>query len=143
MIAPTAEWIRGLPKAEIHVHLEGCLSPEVVATATKWGGERIEPSALPQYADLRALLEFLDWSCSLIDTAELVEHVACDAAARIDASGTRCIDMIYNPTHRPVWEQRLDDFAARRRTPTLRPCRRARTEQIPMITVMKVLPSME
>ena len=48
MIAPTAEWIRGLPKAEIHVHLEGCLSPEVVATATKWGRERTEPSRAPR-----------------------------------------------------------------------------------------------
>ena len=43
-----------------------------------------------------------------------------DAAARMGASGTRSIDLIFNPMHWPAWEQRLDDFATRRHTPTPR-----------------------
>ncbi|MFN7146995.1 MAG: adenosine deaminase, partial [Myxococcota bacterium] len=49
MATPSRAWIRGLPKAELHVHLEGTLEPEMMLALARRNGV-----ALP-WADAEAI----------------------------------------------------------------------------------------
>jgi len=104
---PSVAWVRGLPKAEVHVHLEGSLPPDLVAAAAAALGR-----ALPDrdFADLGGFLAYLDVSCAVITTADQVASAAHAVAARASAAGVRYVDLIWNPTHWPAWRDRLPAF---------------------------------
>jgi adenosine deaminase len=112
--AITAASIRALPKAEVHVHLEGCFEPTDVQRLANEAGE-----ALPRPVerlfdmtglDLAAFLEFLDWSCGLVRTRDQLAGAAYAFAARETVAGVAYADVIVNPTHWSAWRDRLDDF---------------------------------
>jgi adenosine deaminase len=111
----TRSWIVGLPKAEVHLHLEGCVPPELVRSAAVRHG-RPRAGLLEADADgparritnLPQLLSYLDWSCSLIDQADELAAIAYGIALRAVSSGVGHIDVIVNPTHWPHWQGRLD-----------------------------------
>lgn len=107
-------WIESLPKAEVHVHLEGCFEiPDLVSLAEAAGEPLPRP---PEHLldlsglGLSAFLEFLDWSCGLVRTREQVAQAARNFARREHATGVRYADLIVNPTHWPHWRTRLDEF---------------------------------
>lgn len=106
--AVTHEWVRSLPKAEVHVHLEGGFSPAHLETLAAAAGE----STPDPFVDLAELLEFLDWSCGLAGEAEDLRRLARDFAARKHATGVRHMDIVANPTHWGRWQGRLDEFIA-------------------------------
>ncbi len=91
--------MRGLPKAEVHVHLEGSLPPALVAGA----GD-------PAFQDLAGFLAYLDAACRLVTTAEQVAAAGYAVAARAAAAGARYVDLIWNPTHWPAWHDRVGAF---------------------------------
>lgn len=113
--APTAPdwdeaWVRALPKAEVHCHLEGCIERDLVARAaarrrvglpwqTAGGDWRIR--------NLADLLAYLDFSCALLDTADELAEVAFAASRHATASGVRHLDLIVNPNHWRAWHGRL------------------------------------
>src|SRR5580658_9453996 len=113
-------WIVGLPKAEVHLHLEGCVDPGLVKAAAKRHG--VEPFAQSEFpgdddglpagsiTSLAQLLSYLDWSCALIDRAEDLAAIAYATARRATESGAGHIDVIVNPTHWPPWRGRLDSM---------------------------------
>lgn len=101
--AVTEAWVRALPKAEVHVHLEGGIEPAHLAQLAHAAGE---PMRAP-FADLPELLDFLDWSCSLVRTERDARRLAYDFAARKHASGVRHLDIVVNPTHWKPWHGRL------------------------------------
>lgn len=131
--------IRALPKAEIHVHIEGTFSlPDILSLARENGASLPGPAATlfditthesfsaPEVttgggagagaAGLTGFLRFLDWQCGLVRTADQAARVAYAFAARESASGIRYSDVIVNPTHWNAWRGRelalLDGLAA-------------------------------
>ena len=93
------EWARGLPKAEVHVHLEGSLPPSLVAAA----GD-------PAFRDLGEFLAYLDAACRLVTTADQVASAGYAVASRAQDAGVRYVDLIWNPTHWPAWRDRTGAF---------------------------------
>jgi adenosine deaminase len=118
-------FVRGLPKAEVHVHLEGCFDLADLLELTKAAGVELGlPAAqLFDVKDISHRLEgvsnfltFLDWEGGLVRTPEQAARAAYRFAARESASGVRYADVIINPTHWAPWHGRLgqlvDAFAA-------------------------------
>ncbi|MBB2967112.1 adenosine deaminase [Leifsonia aquatica] len=111
-------WIRALPKAEVHVHLEGNFTLVDLLDLAKQAGEPLPGPAATLFdvtthhdsdgaGDLGAFLRFLDWECGLIRTPEQAARHAYTFAARQTASGIRYTDAIINPTHWSAWEGRV------------------------------------
>ncbi|MFJ6652618.1 adenosine deaminase [Microbacterium sp. NPDC091313] len=121
--------IRALPKAEVHVHLEGTFSlADILHLARENGATLPGPAATlfditthdafaaPEIttgggagagaAGLSGFLRFLDWQCGLVRTTAQVARVAYAFAARQSASGIRYSDVIVNPTHWNAWHGR-------------------------------------
>jgi adenosine deaminase len=110
----TPDFFRALPKAEVHVHLEGCFEPSDVEQLASAAGE-----ALPRPVDklfdmtgldLTAFLEILDWTCGLVRTTEQLARAAYAFAQREERAGVGYADLIVNPTHWSAWRDRLPAF---------------------------------
>lgn len=106
------ERLRALPKAEVHLHLEGCFEPGVLE---QWA--RQEGIAMPrprenllQFTGLTDFLAFLDWACGLASTRERLAELSYGLSQRLAASGTGYADVIFNPTHWHAWHGRLGDM---------------------------------
>ena len=106
--------LRALPKAAIHVHLEGCFSREQIVGLAQAAGEPLpRPSEeLFAFKNLAEFLGFLDWSCGLVRTEAQVEAMAYSFCARLAENGAGYADAIINPTHWPTWRHRLPEMIA-------------------------------
>lgn len=122
--------IRLLPKAEVHVHLEGTFALVDLLRLAKENGVALPGSAATIFdvsthdafvrpevttggtahgvggAGLSGFLRFLDWQCGLVRTPEQAARIAYAFAARQTASGIRYSDVIVNPTHWNAWHGR-------------------------------------
>jgi adenosine deaminase len=112
--ALTTDFVASLPKAEVHVHLEGCFEPADVERLAREAGEPL-PRPVDRLfdltgLDLSAFLEVLDWSCGLVRTPEQLARAGYAFAAREAKAGVRYADLIFNPTHWSAWRGRLDGF---------------------------------
>lgn len=99
-----------LPKAEIHIHLEGCFEVGEIARLAKENGEplpRPKERLLEWEGGLSGFLEFLDWICGLVRTRDQLAASAHAFARRMQQSGVRYADVIVNPTHWRHWRHRL------------------------------------
>jgi adenosine deaminase len=107
-------YITALPKAEVHVHLEGCFEPSDLELLARESGETLPRPANQLFdvagLDLTAFLEVLDWSCGLVRTPEQLARAAYRVAAREAAAGAGYADVIVNPTHWSAWRGRLEAF---------------------------------
>ena len=94
-----------MPKAELHVHLEGTLGRDRIVELAAAAGEPLPrpPDELFAFGDLDGFLSFLDWTCRLVHDRDQAERVAYDFAARAHADGTRYAEVIVNPTHWRTW----------------------------------------
>jgi adenosine deaminase len=104
--------VRALPKAEVHVHLEGCFAAEeLVDLAAAASVSLPRPvDELFSFAGLDDFLDFLDWACGLVRTADQVARAAYRFCERETASGVRYADVIVNPTHWGPWRDRIGDL---------------------------------
>jgi adenosine deaminase len=104
-----------LPKAEVHVHLEGCFEIDDIVRLAEENGE-----ALPRPRDrllhveggLSEFLQLLDWICGLVRTREQLARAAYDFSRRMRDSGAHYADVIVNPTHWGHWRERIPDLIA-------------------------------
>lgn len=98
--------VRGMPKVELHVHLEGSLERERIAAIAAELGEPLPRPVehLFEFDSLSSFLDFLDWTCSIVRTAESAAQVAYDFAARASRDGTLYAEVIINPTHWQQWD---------------------------------------
>lgn len=111
-IATPIERLRTLPKAEVHVHLEGCFEPELLARWAQQAGVAM-PRPREQLLDFEGLadfLQFLDWACGLASTRERLAELAYGLCQRLAASGAGYADAIVNPTHWQAWQGRLAEM---------------------------------
>ncbi len=104
--------LRALPKAEVHIHLEGCFEPALLEQwARQQGVAMPRPrERLLQFEGLADFLHFLDWACGLAATRERLAELAYDASRRLAASGAGYADIIFNPTHWKAWQGRLPEM---------------------------------
>jgi adenosine deaminase len=110
-LVPTTEAnrLKSLPKAEVHLHLEGCFEAAVIG---QWA--KLEGVALPRpqedlfkFSGLADFLGFLDLACGLASTKERLVELSYGLSQRLVANGTGYADVIFNPTHWHAWHGRL------------------------------------
>jgi adenosine deaminase len=126
------ETIRSIPKAEVHVHLEGSFELIDILDLARSAGEALPGPAATIFdvathgdpassetegaTGLGGFLAFLDWQCGLVRTPEQAARHAYRFAARQTSSGVAYSDVIVNPTHWRTWRGReaelLDALAA-------------------------------
>lgn len=101
-----------LPKAEVHVHLEGCFEPEQLsAWASESGIKLPRPKEdLLNFNGLTDFLHFLDWSSSLVSTRERLAQLSYSYASRLSDNGGLYADLIFNPTHWKAWHGKLNSM---------------------------------
>jgi adenosine deaminase len=114
MAAVTLEFVRSLPKAEVHVHLEGSIGPSAVVELAEVAGEPLPRPAetMLDFAGLADFLSYLDWACALVRTPEQLARLAYRFAQREGESGVRYADLLVSPIHWPAWNTRLPAFVA-------------------------------
>jgi adenosine deaminase len=104
--------LRALPKAEVHVHLEGCFEAVLLE---QWSRKFGEPMPRPReslfrFEGLADFLHFLDWACGLVRTREELSQAAYAFSQRLATSGAGYGDLIFNPTHWKPWHKRLPEM---------------------------------
>jgi adenosine deaminase len=106
---PEAARLKSLPKAEVHLHLEGCFE---ATTIEQWAS--LEGVKLPRprddlfkFAGLSDFLGFLDLACGLASTPARLAELSYGLSQRLADNGTGYADVIFNPTHWHAWHGRL------------------------------------
>src|SRR5438132_1090797 len=106
------EALRRWPKAELHVHLDGCLRPETMLELARAQGVRLPadtPDALKQALSVkgsRSLEEYLskyEITLSVMQTAQALERIAYEFVRDVAAEHVRYVEVRYSPAlHRPA-----------------------------------------
>ncbi len=106
------ERLRTLPKAEVHLHLEGCFEPSVIEQWAKSEGVALPRprEELLKFSGLADFLGFLDLACGLASTRERLAELSYGLSKRLEENGTGYADVIINPTHWHAWHGRLAEM---------------------------------
>ncbi len=102
----TEAWVRALPKAELHVHLDGSLRPSTLLELGEHAGVTLpadEPEALGRAmvaddaADLPAYLARFETTLSVLQTADALERVTRELVEDHASEGVRLVEIRYAP----------------------------------------------
>src|SRR4051794_1259860 len=99
-------WIRGIPKAELHLHLEGTLEPELMFTLAERNGVTLPfpdvEAARRAYVfdDLQSFLDIYYAGCSVLLEARDFAELTRAYLERAAADGVVHVEVFFDPqTH--------------------------------------------
>jgi adenosine deaminase len=100
------EFIAGLPKAELHLHIEGSLEPELMFALARRNGVSIpfasveEVRAAYEFSNLQDFLDIYYAGAAVLQTAQDFRDLAAAYFARAKADGVRHAEIFFDPqTH--------------------------------------------
>ena len=98
---PAADHVRALPKAELHVHVEGAATAATIADLAVENGIDLgvdDPAELYRYRDLSDFLRVFDLVCRTLSSADNIHRVCYEALQIAAAAGVRYREMFFSPT---------------------------------------------
>lgn len=97
----TLDTIRALPKVELHVHVEACISADHIADLAKAAKvPMLRPKEeLFAYDTLAEFLSVYEWWCDLLRTTDIAEGVAYKAAEMLHGQGIVYADVLTGPRY--------------------------------------------
>ncbi|MFZ4396668.1 MAG: adenosine deaminase family protein [Kiritimatiellia bacterium] len=102
----SADFIRAIPKSELHVHLDGSLRLGTLIDLARHQGVALpsyEEQGLrdlvfkSQYANLAEYLAGFAYTCAVLRDAEALERVACELAEDVLAENVRYLEVRFAP----------------------------------------------
>lgn len=102
----TTELLRALPKADLHVHLDGSLRVETLVELARERGVALPSFTVegmnelvfkPAYANLGEYLAGFAWTCAVMQDAEALERIAYEFALDNWAEGVRYVEVRFAP----------------------------------------------
>ncbi len=107
MPAPELEYFRALPKAELHLHLDGCLRPATVVALAQQQGVRLPSRHLAQLMpylvapeDCTSLVEYIQYfglQIAVMQTAAALERVAYELCEDLAQENVGYVEIRYAP----------------------------------------------
>lgn len=101
------EYFRALPKAELHLHLDGCLRPATVVELAQQQGVRLpsfQLAQLMQYLvappDCASLVEYIQYfglQIAVMQTEAALERVTCELCEDLAGENVRYVEIRYAP----------------------------------------------
>ncbi|MCL7938933.1 adenosine deaminase [Halomonas sp. ATCH28] len=97
------DFLRRLPKAELHLHIEGSLEPELMFSLAERNNVRLpyasveEVRAAYDFSDLQSFLDLYYRGMSVLHTAEDFHDLAMDYFRRASTEGVVHVEMHFDP----------------------------------------------
>ncbi|MCG6659644.1 adenosine deaminase [Halomonas campisalis] len=97
------DFLKRLPKAELHLHIEGSLEPELMFTLAERNGVALpyasveEARAAYDFTDLQSFLDLYYRGMSVLRTAEDFHDLAMDYFRRAHAEGVVHVELHFDP----------------------------------------------
>ena len=92
-------WLRGLPKAELHVHLEGTVTPQSYARIARRNGLAVPdvPDALFRCSDFESFLSAFLRVVKALRTPQDFADLTADYLSASAAEGVRHVELFFSP----------------------------------------------
>jgi adenosine deaminase len=99
-------FVNAMPKAEVHVHLEGCIPRALLAQVAE--RHNVAVPVTSGFSDLSEFLAILDACCALLSEPSDLVALGEGFGRRCATEGLSHVEAIVNPGHWPAWSGRLD-----------------------------------
>ncbi|MGB6241333.1 MAG: adenosine deaminase [Castellaniella sp.] len=108
---PLRDWLRALPKAELHLHIEGTLEPELMFSLAKRNGVQLPYANVDavrqayQFTDLQSFLDLYYAGASVLITEQDFYDLTMAYMRRAQADGLVHVELMFDPqthTHRGI-----------------------------------------